>query len=63
MTSKTLSRITEVAETISSEEVNDWLKEGAVLLAVASVPIHEGADSFVRTKYVVGYPGRDPLDD
>lgn len=62
MTIATLSRITEVSETFSSEEANDLLQQGGVLLSVESVGISEGADSFVRTKYVLGFPGRGPLD-
>jgi len=43
--------------------VNELLAEGWRLLSVESVPVQEGTDSYVETKYVLGFPGQDSLAD
>ncbi|MCO7469489.1 hypothetical protein NJG16_05400 [Stenotrophomonas maltophilia] len=63
MSPKMLSRMTEVTTRSGQDEVNSLLSEGWRLLSVESVPVEEGADSWVKTKYVLGYPGQDALED
>lgn len=45
------------------EHVNKLLADGWRLLSVESVPAHDGGDSYVETKYVLGFPGQDALGD
>ncbi|WP_153065843.1 hypothetical protein [Xanthomonas campestris] len=63
MSVKTLSRITEVKTERHESNANTWLNQGWLLLSVASVTVQDGSDAYVETKYVLGFPGQDPVDD
>ncbi|QGL88388.1 hypothetical protein FEO91_08750 [Stenotrophomonas maltophilia] len=62
-TTQMLTRMTAVKEVKSEETANRLLSEGWRLLAVEQVPMHEGGDSWIQTKYVFGYPNQYPLSD
>jgi len=52
-----------VHEARTQAEANKLLDEGWSLIAVGTVGVSEGTDSFVSVKYVLGFPMRAPLDD
>lgn len=56
-----LTRITKVLETNSEGTANEHLKAGWRLLSVEQVPMRDGGDTWVSTKYVLGLPNQDPL--
>ena len=58
-----LSRMVMVKTERHEEHVNKLLADGWRLLSVESVPAHDGGDSYVETKYVLGFPGQDALGD
>ncbi len=58
-----LSRMVKVKTERHENHVNELLAEGWRLLSVESVPVQEGTDSYVETKYVLGFPGQDSLAD
>jgi len=58
-----LSRMVKVKTERHEEHANKLLAEGWRLLSVDTVPVNEGVDSYVEVKYVLGFPGQDPLED
>jgi len=56
-----LSQIVLVRTERHEDHVNKLLKEGWRLLLVDSVPMPEGPDGYVELKYLLGFPGQDPL--
>lgn len=61
-TTQMLTRITKVLETASEGTANEHLKAGWRLLSVEQVPMRDGGDTWVSTKYVLGLPDQDPLN-
>ncbi|MEL4893530.1 hypothetical protein PQU63_18760 [Xanthomonas protegens] len=60
-TAQMLTRITEVVAVRKEEDVNARLKEGWRLLSVEQVPMRDGGDTWVETKYVLGFPNQEAL--
>ncbi|MGV6491356.1 hypothetical protein ACTUVK_000519 [Stenotrophomonas rhizophila] len=60
-TTQMLTRMTEVTEERKGDKVNELLGKGWRLLAVDQVEMRDGSDSWIETKYVLGYPNQDPL--
>ncbi|MCE4343949.1 hypothetical protein ABQW67_19705 [Xanthomonas hortorum] len=63
MSAKLLTRMTKVTTERHVDDTNALLKDGWRLIAVESVPVNDGIDSYVETKFVLGYPGQPALDD
>ncbi|MGH8037059.1 MAG: hypothetical protein ACREPD_04890 [Stenotrophomonas sp.] len=60
-TAQMLTRMTKVTSQRSDDAVNKLLNEGWRLLSVEQVPMRDGGDAWVETKYVLGYPDQDSL--